>query len=287
MPTADELPDGITGEQVAEWYDRFRFYRHPPSRADLIAWLNQFGTEDVSIAAKLLDQVVIISDRDIQQGYHDALGALPGWHVDEARRKGRWAFVGLGGQAESGPAMLHMFREANNLTSDRNQGLFVTPADLPEMKLTAHDTVVFVDDFAGTGEQFSKRWALYKELIVGEANIYLFLAAATSQAMELLQPLDDITVQAQLVLPASAGIFNDANEMFTDDEKDRVLRHCKKADGRNPKGWGACGLLLVISRKTPNNSIPVLHAQSRKWTPVFPRKMKLVGIPAPKAATCQ
>lgn len=284
MPTADELTNGISPEQLADWYDRFRFYRHPPSRGELVAWLKQFKPEHLALASKLLDNVVIVSDRDIQQGYHDALAALPGWHIDVGQRAGRWAFVGLGGQAESGPAMLHMFREANNLTSDRYQSLFVTPADLPEMQLTAHDTVVFVDDFAGTGEQFSKRWELYKELIAGEAKIHLFLAAATSTAMGLLTPLNDITVQARLVLPLSANIFAAANTTFSEDEKTCVLGYCKLADKRNPQGWGKCGLLIVISRKTPNNSIPILHAKSRRWNPVFPRKMQLIGTPATRAA---
>ena len=284
MPTADELPDGIAPEQLADWYDRFRFYRHPPSRDELIAWLKQFKAEHLPLASKLLDNVIIVSDRDIQQGYHDGLAALPGWHIDEAKRAGRWAFVGLGGQAESGPAMLHMFREANNLTSDKFQTLFVTPADLPELKLTAHDTVVFVDDFAGTGEQFSKRWDLYRELIAGEAKIHMFLAAATSAAMGVLGALDDIAVQARMVLPASANIFSAANTAFSEDEKAFVLSYCKLADKRNPQGWGKCGLLMVISRKTPNNSIPILHAKSRRWHPVFPRKMQLIGAAAAKAA---
>ncbi len=284
MPTADALPEGITSEQLTQWYDSFRFYRHPPSRAEIIHWLRQFDDGDVHLASKVLDNVILVSDRDIQQGYHDALSGLPGWHADQARRIGRWAFVGLGGQAESGPAMLHMFREANNLTSDNHQGLFVTPAELPEMKLTAHDTVVFVDDFAGTGTQFSNRWEIYKELIAGEAKVHLFLAAATADAMGLLRPLSDIIVQARLVLPQSANIFAAENTDFSEEEKASVLGYCKKADRRKPRGWGDCGLLVVISRKTPNNTIPILHAASKKWSPVFPRKIKLVGTPASAAA---
>jgi hypothetical protein len=284
MPTDDTPPDGVSPEQLAQWYDRFRFYRHPPSRVDLIDWLNQFDAEHISLASKVLDNVIVVSDMDIQQGYHDALAALPGWHSKVEQRKGRWAFVGLGGQAESGPAMLHMFREANNLTSDYHQNLFVTPADLPGMKLTAHDTVVFVDDFAGTGIQFSKRWDVYRELVAGEAKVHLFLAAATTFAMGQLTPLDDIAVQAHIILPISANVFDDLNTTFSEDEKTSVLSYCKKADRSNPQGFGKCGLLIVISRKTPNNSIPILHARSRRWNPIFPRKIKLIGTPANRAA---
>jgi hypothetical protein len=276
MLTDADLPEGFTLAQLSAWYDSFRFYRHSPSREEVLAWVKQFDVEHFALAAKVLDQVILISDLDIQQGYHDALAKLPGWSLDDKVRKGKWAFVGLGGQAESGPAMLHMFREANGLTSDLFQSLFVTPADLPELRLTAHDTVVFVDDFSGTGDQFSKRWALFQELVSSEARTYLFLAAATHRAMKRLQSLDDITIEARLVLGPDSDVFSAHNTVFSDDDKAVLLGYCRRADRSNPKGWGNCGLLLVISRKTPNNSIPVLHVSSKKWKGIFPRKLQIV-----------
>lgn len=236
------------------------------------------------IGAKVLDQVILISDIDIQQGYHNALATLPGWSIAAAQRSGRWAFVGLGGQAESGPAMLHMFREANGLTSDLHQSLFVTLADLPEMRLTARDTVVFVDDFSGTGDQFSARWQTFNELISGEAKTYLFLAAATSHALARLGKLDEIEVRAERVLGPESNVFSDENLEFDDQDKAALLTYCRKADRSNPLGWGSCGLLLVISRKTPNNSIPILHVRNRRWTSIFPRKLTLIGAPPKQAA---
>ena len=284
MLTAADLPEGLTLERLAAWFGRFRFYRHPPSQEELLAWIQQFSPEDHRLAATILDQVVLLSDVEIQQGYHDALAALPGWSVDDAVRQGNWVFVGLGGQGESGQTMLHMFREAVGLTSDRFQAMFATPADLPALRLTAHDTVIFVDDFSGTGDQFSKHWAIYQELLSGEAKAYLFLAAATSDAMNRLAELQDIQVTARLILDPSANVFSDQNTVFLAADKAKVLAYCKKADRSNPMGWGKCGLLLVISRKTPNNSIPILHARSRKWVPVFPRKLHLqpvAGVGAP------
>ncbi len=284
MLTAADLPDGVTLDQVGDWYDRFRFYRHSPTREELVAWLKQFAAQDCLLGAKVLDKVIIVSDADVQQAYHDALVALPGWSKNEAQRVGRWAFVGLGGQAESGPAMLHMFREANGLTSDRHQGLFVTPADLPRMRLTARDTVVFVDDFSGTGDQFSSRWETYRELVSSEAHTYLFLAAATSAAMERLGGLEDIEVRARTVLGPECNIFAPQNVEFSEADKATLLAYCRRADRSNPRGWGGCGLLLVISRKTPNNSIPILHVSSRRWRGVFPRRLPLIGAPPGLAA---
>lgn len=255
------------------WYDRFRFYRQPPSRADILRWLAQFDASHSSIASKVLDNVIVISDAEIQQAYRAALDRIGGWSKSDVQRTGRWVFIGLGGQAESGPAMLHMFREAAGLESDKYQEMFKTPADLPLMKLTAADTVVFVDDFSGSGDQFVARWATIRELIAGEARTYLFLAAVTAKALERLQEVDDLTVEAGRQLCEGENVLSDECTLFSPDEQLVVLEYCRRADRRNPMGWKKCGLLLVISRKTPNNSLPILHARSRRWTPLFPRQL--------------
>lgn len=276
MPTVEELPEGIEAADIEGWYDRFRFYRHPPSRDEIASWIRQFRPEHYLLAKKILNHVTLISDMDIHQGYRDALNALPGWSSNPNARAGRWAFVGLGGQAESGPAMLHMFREANSLTSDAHQDMFVSLSQLPGLKLTAIDTVIFVDDFAGTGDQFMDRWERYQELIASEAHTHLFLAAATSHAMGRLAELEDVQVEATRVLQPSANILSAENDEFGALEKSAIEEYCSRADPRCPRGWGGCGLLLVISRKTPNNSLPVLHVDvRRRWKGIFPRKLPL------------
>lgn len=271
MLTAEPSEDAYPS--LDTWYDRFRFYRQPPSREDIGAWLSQFSDNHSSIAAKVLDNVVVISDAQIHQAYRDALIRIGGWAKDTEQRKGRWVFLGLGGQAESGPAMLHIFREAAGLEADKYQELFKTLADLPRMKLTAEDTVIFVDDFSGSGDQFVTRWETTRELIASEARIFLFLAAVTARALTRLSDIEDVKVEAGHEIATHQNVLSQECETFSAEEKVVVLSYCKRADRRNPKGWKDCGLLLVISRKTPNNSLPILHARSRRWTPLFPHQL--------------
>ena len=279
MPIAAEFPEGISQQDVDGWYDRFRSYRQSPSREDIVAWINQFELQDVPVAKKVLDNVILIADVEIHGSYRAALDAIPGWSKNEAQRQGRWAFLGLGGQAESGAAMLHMFREANSLEADKYQPLFVSLSDLPDMQLTAADTVIFVDDFAGTGDQFADRWERFQELIASEARTFLFLAAATSRAMDRLGGVEDLEVRVGRRLEPGDNVFSDECNSFANDEKATILRYCETADPRCPRGWGDCGLLLVISRKTPNNSVPILHVDvRRRWKGLFPRRLKLPGI---------
>jgi hypothetical protein len=275
VPTAAELPEGISQQHLDDWYDRFRSYRRSPSRDEILAWLTQFQPEHVSVAKKVLDNVILIADEDIVGSYRDALNAIPGWSRNEAQRKGRWAFLGLGGQAESGAAMLHIFREANELEADKYQPLFGSLSDLPSMQLTAADTVIFVDDFAGTGDQFADRWEKFQELIASEARTFLFLAAATSRAVERLAGVEDLELRVGRRLKPCDNVFSEECTTFKNGEKETVLQYCHTADPRCPRGWGDCGLLLVISRKTPNNSLPILHVDvRRRWKGLFPRRLR-------------
>ena len=69
MPTVDDLSDEVTQNRVDNWYDRFRFYRRPPSRQDIIDWIAQFENAHHGLGGKVLDATVVISDEQIQIVY--------------------------------------------------------------------------------------------------------------------------------------------------------------------------------------------------------------------------
>src|SRR5207249_3575458 len=122
-------------------------------------WLGQFQAAHRDIAARVLDATEFVSNEQIAEAYRQALRALPGWHMNQARRRGRWRFVPFSFSAgESGDSMLHVFRVANALQHRRYDELFIHIRDLPSAALDEDDTVVFVDDFSGTGDQAVRNW---------------------------------------------------------------------------------------------------------------------------------
>jgi hypothetical protein len=56
-------------------------------------------------------------------------------------------------------------------------------------------------------------------------------------------------------------------------DRDNLLPYCDRADKKNPRGFGECGLLYVLCHKTPNNSIPILYANHSQWVGLFPRNL--------------
>jgi hypothetical protein len=276
MPIAAQ-PDDITNEQVQGWFERFRFYRASPSVAQIGEWLLRFAEADRGVAAKVLDNVVIISEPDIHEGYRRSLALVPGWRRRSRDRQGRWFFVGFGTAGESGNAMVRPFREANGMASSNYDGMFVTLAELVGLRLTAFDTVVFIDDFSGTGQQAVRRWPTYQELVASEASCYLILSAVTEEAKERINALDQLSVIADRVLGADCDVMTAGNPTLTEGEQVRLLPYCIRADRQNPRGYGNCGLLLVLSHRTPNNSLPILHANHPRWQGLFPRYLQVAA----------
>ena len=272
--TATQEPLQLASDiQLAQWVERFSAYRQQPTKKALLTWLERFAPADLSVAHKLLDAVIVVSELEIHQGYKDALSNLDGWSKLANERKGRWYFVGVGSAGESGPAMLRMFREANGLCNDKWQSYFVTARELPKLALSARDHVVFVDDFAGTGTQMVDYWPLMEELVASEAKCYLFLTAVTRQAAEAIAAKTSLDLRAGRKLDASANVFAEEAGLFTAEEKQALDEYGKIAWRDHPRGFGECGLTLILSHKTPNNTLPILHANHDRWLGPFPRNL--------------
>lgn len=268
MATASEKP---SREQI--WLDRFRFYRDSPNIEAIENWISLFEGDDAELARKVLDHVMVVSERQIQQGYSAALAALPGWD-ERATSPGRWRFVGFGKAGESGPAMVRIFREANDLALAKYDSLFCDLSDLPGLKLTALDTVVFIDDFSGTGRQVCKRWPLISELIASEATCHLILSAVTDTAAKAISERTQLSLHSSIFLDDEANVLGPNCPIFDAEEKSALIRYGEKADSKWPEGYGKSGLLFVLSHKTPNNSLPILHVNEPHWRGLFPRYLR-------------
>jgi hypothetical protein len=261
----------IAQAKIDAWVARFAAYRHPPDGAAIRRWLGYFGDRDEDLAECVLDRVRLISEQTIQLGYRHSLARINGWHPNKRDRSGRWFFAGYGSAGESGQAMLRIFREANGLTPERYQYLFVSSRDLPSLKLCALDTVVFIDDFAGSGTQVVKSWPVTKELLASEARAFLVLCAITRSALQRISRDTGLRVVSPVVLDDQQNVLHHDSTALTAADKNRLLGYCRRADSSKPRGFGDCGLLLVLAHRTPNNSLPVLHINKAAWRGVFPR----------------
>jgi hypothetical protein len=163
--------------------------------------------------------------------------------------------------------MLHQFRLANNLDHRRHNEMFIHRSELISQRLAGEDTVVLLDDLTSTGEQVCNAWnEHFNELVAGVGQIFLMVVVAGKEARKRILQETDLRLVAGNVLDDSDNLFSPHCSCFTKTEKSTLLEYAEIADRQQPKGYGDCGLLLVFQHRCPNNTVPFLHRNSRKWT---------------------
>lgn len=262
----------ISDLRIEKWLENFSGFRDTPTRPAIDRWLNRFAVDHKDIAARLLDCVEIISNQDMRAAFRRILAELPEWHDQEDRRSGQWVFVARETSAgESGGTMLHLFRNATGMSSTKCHSLFRYVRDLPGMGLGPSDNVVFVDDFAGTGDQVCNDWQVMKELLTGKPNLYLLLIAIPIDTIKKIEDETAYRIYYDIALEGRDNVFSSKCRYFNKDEREIIEKYCQKANLVYPKGYGNRGLLLVFHHGCPNNSIPILHEKKQAWVGLFPR----------------
>jgi hypothetical protein len=263
----------VDAKRITDWVERFSGYRTKISGTRIEAWLGHFDQPHKDAAARVLDAVEFYGHEQLDSAFRSVLGELPGWHRNAAQRTGRWRFVPFTlSPGESGDSMLHGFRVANKLSSSAFDDLFVYKTDLLRERLVAEDTVVFVDDFAGTGDQAAAAWReSLEELLPGRPRAFLLLVAAIQEAVTRIGSETPLRVRPFRRLKAGDNFFAPECTQFSEAEKRAILSYCRRADATRPRGYGECGLLVVMAHRCPNNSIPILHARSQQFKGLFVR----------------
>lgn len=269
------LPLGspIDHQRMTGWVSIFTAYRHSVNEQRIDRWLSQFSDNHRDIAARVLDCVDLVSNEQVSTGFRSSLQSIEGWNVDIAQRVGKWRFIAFSVSAgQSGDSMLHRFRHANRLTGKQFNDQFIHKSEILSSDLGPEDTVIFVDDFSGTGSQVVESWnENISELVPNTSKVYLLLVASTQAARELIERETGMTVVSSIELNETDNIFSNSCAHFTDAEKGVLLQYCETSNRRFPKGYGECGLLLVFAHNCPNNSIPILHSHNHSWEGLFRR----------------
>jgi hypothetical protein len=81
----------------------------------------------------------------------------------------------------------------------------------------------------------------------------------------------NMVVVPDQILAETENVFSAFCDCFNDNEKETILRYCRRVDNRQPKGFGECGLVIVFAHNCPNNSIPILHKITHNWEGLFRR----------------
>lgn len=216
---------------------------------------------------------------------------------EEEQEKTR--FLGMGNPSESGSHLLYSFRQVNELPTK----LFMnTPENTMAEQILSHPEIsryIFLDDFCGTGSQgkrYSKEIVEWVKTLKPEIDIFYFPLISTSKGLTALQETQFNKVATVLVLDESFKCFSQSSRYFNsttlprlsnditikmDDVKDFcnhygqvIMKSPSLKEKVEPLGYGDGQLLLGFHHNIPNNTLPIIWAETDAFEPIFPRHSK-------------
>ena len=260
-------------DEIAELADRFSDYEPFSVQIPFVmGWLKQFQAQHRNLALKLAKRLRYYGTSQIHGLMPRAFEILKEQLNAQTAELNQAIFAPLGRIGESGPDIARRFRNANNLSSRQSQ--FVELPRLSEAVFKANQpTVVFLDDFVGTGKQVSDAWRDVLSSIVPEfVPMYLLVVAAYSDGIRRVERKTPIKVLHVHLLGGRDQLLSSANQSLSNSEKNAIRNYCEKA-GNQPLGFGDLGALVSFAYGTPNNTISVIRGseKQRPWKGLLPR----------------
>lgn len=266
---------------------------------DVRAWLRQReSSREQRRLFEILKRVVFYSEPRIREHLENSFrfvrDLLPTFVFRRpGERRHDIVITYVDGEGKSGSTYSTLFAEENKI-SVRN---IFPPSDFQRRMSnlvatgTAPGAIVIIDDITATGSSLSKGIAQFVEsnrdyLVQAKIPIRVIAVLATEQAQRrILASLADyeldIEFRACELIDETAVAFPDSGGSWpSPDECAQAKALCADIGAHiyknSPLGFGGLGLLVVLPTTVPNNSLPLLHTQSRSgsslsWKPLFPR----------------
>ena len=263
-------------------------------------WLANFKTdEERYLAAKILDSLIYRSDRQtIALMKHLFQVSLPDYsrkhnlprslgnlywsmkdrYVDPSVRVAP-VLPDLAGPTKSGPTYTRDLKR--HLRFSESWIVFGTEAI---QYLDQLDALIFIDDFLGTGQQFSEFLeSSGLSLDLARANVIYAPLTGHYRAIEKLQTdFPGLHVIPVEVLDEKHSFFSEQAGNFDDGVNNAKLAldhyHMLLADrgidvqGKSRQGYGGLEIVYAFENAVPDNSLPILWwHQSENWKPLFDR----------------
>lgn len=164
-----------------------------------------------------------------------------------------------------------------------NENWIIHPHQVPAL-IGSVDAFIFVDDFLGTGDQFSKFLAATSLSACTSQSCFIYgCLAGHEQGIGLLKNvLPDVHVATVERLDDSHALFHAEGGSFPDEVNstesardfyyDLLVNRDINITGPNRRGFGHLEVVYAFEHAVPDNSLPILWwSHSTQWRPLFDR----------------
>lgn len=258
---------------------RFRGYQPQPVTLRTVArWVGQFEKHERGNLPLLLRHVTYITEPQATRTLCELNASLLDRLVALGVPANKVIYVQVDDAGSSSPYMLSVLRNAARLES---RGCTLVDSRDTRGLRDATDrleegAIVYVDDFAGTGDQFCRSRDFVAQCVVGNfAEFFLALCVCEEAARQL---------EARGVEPVSARIhracdraLRPESRLLPDRAREQLSALSARVNGKFGLGYRNLGSMVVLYRNAPN-SVPLVIRGSRNQAPyvgILPRTTDL------------
>lgn len=268
-------------------------------------WLSNFESiqDGEYIACRLLNHLLYYSEKDIKKLIIDSIdsifcqeivlplqlskgfSSLPSeneYAITEALK--RTLFIPLSLWDNPGDSGPHVIRLIHDYYKPQVQTRRVT--DIDDTMCEVYDRIIIVDDFVGSGEQFSDFWAeaqikngtLLQGWCVSHKmpTYYLALIGCEKTLQTLREECKGITIQFAETLSDNHRVFSDDSFCWNDCEEKRQVRQILEQElgkfGIKLLGYKDLDFAVATHDTMPDWSLPLFHKNIGGWKLLVERK---------------
>lgn len=256
---------------------KFGSYATGVDKTDIQHYLAQFHPEHMPIALKMLEHVDYYNCARQVSLVEELARLIKGLTNNELRDV---LFCPINSYSGTRADVIqNILKHKLEITTSRGYNFnekFIRMADLADLvESTDPKTVVFVDDFIGSGNTMINAWGTLQPYENTNHKYFLGVLVAYDDGMSRLkqETFGHFDILAVTKLPNSARIFHEKNTTFTNDEKGILKGYCEMVESKEDQQYGYKNTqsLAVFQERAPNNAIPILHRAVEGWTPLFRR----------------
>lgn len=284
------------------------FHAWDPTKIDARGWLANFDVADRPLAEALLSRFSFYSDHLVDQLFRAAFQNIsnliqPGWRpFGEAQA--RWrdfcanALVTLVQGEEPNPSDSGwLFARKARQIIGVSEAQLVTPAQAVERVALGHaESVVFVDDFVGSGEQFLKTWdrnystGQFGDLSFrqtasanGQTRFFYCNAMTTARGLQrIASAVPNVQVSAGNVIPQDHSLSSPRSALWRAEQLNdgiEMIRRLSFSLGftdssgslNDWEGFHKLGLGLAFEHSVPDATLPIFYTDRSGWIPLVRR----------------
>jgi hypothetical protein len=230
-------------------------------------WFEQFDKRFAKTLRFLLRRVIYVSEEETTNRLLSLNSVILNRLEKDGLSPNNIIYIQIDSAGSSSAAMLNKLRDAARL--ERKGCRFLDSKDIPMISevtdALGEGAIIYIDDFIGTGRQFSRSQKRVREYVVGNFSEFLVAASICEEALSILDEIG-VEVSKEFIHYKNERPLHEECTILNREEKENLVRICGEIHPQEGLGFKRLATMVVLYRNSPN-TVPLILRGSLNQNP--------------------